>query len=185
MLQDIKVDAKQRMEKSTEALKTALGKIRTGRASPAILDHVKVDYYGTPTALKQVANVVATDARALSITPWEKSLVPMIEKAIMEADLGFNPMTAGDIIRVPMPPLTEERRRDLVKVVKAEGEQGKVAVRNIRRDAISMCKDLLKDKEITEDDDKRFQDEVQKLTDKAIAVVDEIIEHKEAEIMEV
>lgn len=185
MLQDIKKDAKQRMEKSAEALKSSLTKIRTGRASPAILDHVKVDYYGTATPLKQVANVVATDARSLSITPWERPMVPAIEKAIMEADLGFNPVTTGDIIRVPMPPLTEERRRDLVKLVKAEGEQGKVSVRNIRRDAISMCKDLLKDKDITEDEDKRFQDEIQKVTDDAIAVIDAIISAKEAEVMEV
>lgn len=146
MIEEITQDAETRMQKSVESLKTELTKIRTGRAHPSLLDHVMVDYYGTPTPIKQVANVVAEDARTLAVTPWEKPLVPAIEKAIMVADLGLNPSSQGTVIRVPMPPLTEERRRDLVRVVKAEGESGRIAVRNIRRDANGDFKDLLKEK---------------------------------------
>ncbi|MEF3194070.1 MAG: ribosome recycling factor [Halothiobacillaceae bacterium] len=185
MIDDIRKDAEQRMIKSLEALKTELGKLRTGRAHPSILDHVKVEYYGQEVPLSQVAKIVAEDARTLTVTPWEKDMVGKIEKAIMTSDLGLNPMTAGMVIRVPMPPLTEERRRDLVKVVRHEGENAKVAIRNIRRDANSMLKTLLKDKKISEDDERRGQDVVQKLTDKYVADVDAMLAAKEKELMEV
>ncbi|MEW5972946.1 MAG: ribosome recycling factor [Pseudomonadota bacterium] len=185
MIDDIRKDAEQRMGKSLDALKTELSKLRTGRAHPSILDHVKVEYYGQDVPLSQVAKIVAEDARSLTVSPWEKDMVSKIEKAIMTSDLGLNPMSAGMVIRVPMPPLTEERRRDLVKVVRHEGENAKVAIRNIRRDANGMLKTLLKDKEISEDDERRGQDLVQKLTDKYVADVDAVLAAKEKELMEV
>lgn len=185
MIDEITEDAGSRMAKSVESLKTDLTKIRTGRAHPSLLDQVMVDYYGTPTPIKQVANVVAEDARTLAVTPWEKPMVQAIEKAIMVADLGLNPASAGTVIRVPMPALTEERRRDLVKVVKAEGESAKVAVRNIRRDANGDFKDLLKEKEISEDESRKAEDGIQKLTDKYVAEIDKVLEAKEKEMMEI
>ncbi|GAA03297.1 MULTISPECIES: ribosome recycling factor [Photobacterium] len=185
MINEIKQDAQSRMEKSVEALKNQLVKIRTGRAHPSLLDTISVEYYGANTPLNQVANVVAEDARTLAITVFDRELAPKVEKAIMMSDLGLNPMSAGTVIRVPLPPLTEERRRDLVKIVRAEAEQGRVAVRNIRRDANANVKALLKDKEISEDDDRRAQDEIQKLTDDAIKNIDAVLEVKEKELMEV
>lgn len=185
MIEEIKQDAAERMQKSVESLKGELQRIRTGRAHPSLLEHIQVDYYGTMTPLKQVANIAVEDARTLSVTPWEKPMVQVIEKAIMESDLGLNPMTAGTIMRIPLPPLTEDRRRELVKLVKQAGEGAKVAVRNIRRDANGDFKDLLKEKEITEDDDRRAQDDVQKLTDKFVADIDGTLSEKEKELMEV
>ena len=185
MIDEITQDAKSRMEKSVESLRTELTKIRTGRAHPSLLDHVMVDYYGSMTPIKQVANVVAEDSRTLAVTPWEKPMVKVIEKAIMVADLGLNPATAGTVIRVPMPALTEERRRDLVRIVKAEGESGKVAVRNIRRDANSDFKDLLKEKEISEDESRNAEEIIQKLTDKYVAEIDVLLDAKEKEMMEI
>lgn len=185
MIDDIRKDAEQRMRKSLEALKAELAKLRTGRAHPSILDHVKVEYYGQEVPLSQVAKIVAEDARSLTVTPWEKDMVSKIEKAIMTSDLGLNPMSAGMVIRVPMPPLTEERRRDLVKVVRHEGENAKVAIRNIRRDANGALKALLKDKAISEDEERRAQDAIQKLTDKYVADVDAVLAAKEKELMEV
>lgn len=182
---DIKKNAEQKMLKSIESFKAALAKIRTGRAHPGILDQVNVEYYGSMVPLSQVANVTLVDARTISVQPWEKGMGPKIEKAIRESDLGLNPASQGDLIRVPMPALTEERRRELTKVVKSEGEDAKVAVRNLRRDANEQAKKLLKDKAITEDDDRRSQDEVQKLTDRTIAEIDKLIQGKEAEIMAV
>ena len=173
------------MDKSVESLKGELSKLRAGRANPALLEQVSVDYYGTLTPLSQVANVSASDSRTLMVTPWEKSMVQPIEKAIMDADLGLNPATAGEIIRIPLPPLTEERRRDLVKVVKNEGESAKVAVRNIRRDANGDFKELLKEKEISEDEEHQAMDEIQKLTDGHVANIDKIVEEKEESLMEV
>ena len=185
MIDDILKDAEQRMQKSIESIRGEMAKIRTGRASPALIEHVMVDYYGSPTPINQVANITVQDARTLGVQPWEKPMVPVVEKAIMEANLGLNPMTAGELIRIPLPPLTEERRREMVKVAAAEGESGKVAIRNIRRDANNDFKSLLKDKDITEDDDKRAQDLVQKLTDKYVSQVDEVVKEKEAEILTV
>ncbi|GHA00910.1 ribosome-recycling factor [Arenicella chitinivorans] len=185
MIEDILKDAEQRMKKSIEAMRGEMAKIRTGRASSALIDHLTVDYYGTATPINQVANVSVQDARTLAVQPWEKNMVPVVERAIMEANLGFNPVTAGDIIRIPMPPLTEERRKEMVKVAAAEGENGKVAIRNIRRDANSDFKSLLKDKEISEDEEKQAEDSVQKLTDKYVAEVDEVVKEKEAEILTV
>jgi len=185
MIDEITEDAKMRMNKSVDSLRTALTKIRTGRAHPSLLDQVMVDYYGSMTPIKQVANVVAEDSRTLAVTPWEKPMVGAIEKAIMTADLGLNPASQGTVIRVPMPMLTEERRRDLVKVVKSEGEAGKVAVRNIRRDANSDFKDLLKEKEISEDEARGAEDAIQKLTDKFVAEIDKLLEAKEKEMMEI
>lgn len=185
MIDDILKDAEQRMQKSIESMQTDMAKIRTGRASPALINHLEVDYYGTRTSITQVANINVQDARTLAVQPWEKNMVPVIEKAIMEANLGFNPITTGDLIRIPLPPLTEERRREMVKIASGEGENGKIAVRNIRRDANSDFKVLLKDKEITEDDDKRAQDAIQKLTDNYVQQIDEIVKDKEAEIMQV
>ncbi len=185
MIDEIIQDAESRMNKSVEAVHTELAKIRTGRAHPSLLDHVTLDYYGSPTPIKQVANVVIEDARTLAITPWEKNMVSAIEKAIMTADLGLNPATAGTVIRVPMPALTEERRRDLVRIVKQEAEQGRVAIRNIRRDANSDFKDLLKEKEISEDAARGAEENIQKLTDKYIAKVDEALAAKEKEMMEI
>ena len=185
MIDDILQDAEQRMQKSIESLKTVLAKVRTGRASPALVQHLSVDYYGTQTPISQVANITVQDARTLGIQPWEKQMVPLIEKAILESDLGLNPVTAGEIIRIPLPPLTEERRKEMAKMVSAEGEGGKVAIRNIRRDANSNFKELLKEKDITEDDDKVAHDRVQKLTDAYIVKVDEVVAEKEKEIMTV
>ncbi|MEW6313229.1 MAG: ribosome recycling factor [Pseudomonadota bacterium] len=185
MIADVKKNAEQKMQKALEALKNDLGKIRTGRAHTGILDHVTVEYYGTPTPLSQVANLTLIDARTIGVAPWEKKMASAIEKAIRDADLGLNPATMGDLVRVPMPPLTEERRRELVKVVKQEGENAKVAVRNIRRDANANLKDLLKDKAISEDDERRAQEDIQKLTDRYIAEVDKALHAKEADLMAV
>ncbi|VAW58959.1 Ribosome recycling factor [hydrothermal vent metagenome] len=185
MIDEITQDAKSRMGKSVESLRTELTKIRTGRAHPSLLDQVMVDYYGSMTPIKQVANVVAEDSRTLAVTPWEKPMVGAIEKAIMTANLGLNPASQGTVIRVPMPMLTEERRRDLVKVVKSEGEAGKVAVRNIRRDANSDFKELLKEKEVSEDEARNAEDVIQKLTDKYVAEIDKLLEAKEKEMMEI
>lgn len=185
MIDKINSDAKERMQKSVEALKNTLSKIRTGRAHPALLDGLTVDYYGASTPLKQLASIVAEDARTLAITVFDKSVTQAIEKAIMTSDLGLNPMSAGTVIRVPLPALTEERRRNLVKIVRGEAEQSRVAVRNIRRDANNEIKALLKDKEISEDDERRAQDDIQKLTDTAVKDIDAILENKEKELMEV
>ena len=185
MINEIKQDAQERMEKSVEALKNNLSKVRTGRAHPSLLAGISVEYYGAPTPINQVANVVAEDARTLAITVFDKELTQKVEKAIMMSDLGLNPMSAGTIIRVPLPPLTEERRKDLVKIVRGEAEGGRVAIRNIRRDANGELKALLKDKEISEDEDRKGQDEIQKLTDAAVKQVDEVLAAKEKELMEV
>ena len=185
MLQEIMKDANERMGKSVDSLRGELKKLRTGRAHASLLDHITVEYYGTEVPLSQVANVGAEDSRTLTITPWEQSMVKVVEKAIMSSDLGLNPNTAGTVIRVPLPPLTEERRRDMVKVVRHEGENAKVAIRNIRRDALHHVKELLKEKEITEDDDRRAQDDIQVLTDKHIGLVDSVVEEKERELLEV
>ncbi|MCF6217877.1 MAG: ribosome recycling factor [Gammaproteobacteria bacterium] len=185
MINEIKSDADSRMKKSIESLTKELSKLRTGRAHPSILDQVMVDYYGTPTPLSQVASVSVTDARTLTVTPWEKPLVPVIDKAILTANLGLNPVTSGSNIRVPLPPLTEERRRDLIKVMRGEGEQGRVAIRNIRRDAISDIKSLLKDKEITEDESRKAEDDIQKITDKNIAEIEKLLDAKEKDLMEI
>ena len=182
---EIKKDAQTRMHKSVEALRHTLVKIRTGRASTALVEHLKVNYYGSDTPLSQVATVAVTDARTLTITPWEKQMVGPVEKAILASDLGLNPSTAGTTIRLNMPALTEERRKELSKVVHAEGEDAKVAIRNIRRDANHQVKELLKEKQITEDDERRSEDEIQKLTDAAIKDVDEVVKAKEAELMAV
>lgn len=185
MINDIKKDAEDRMKKSLEALRQELKKLRTGRAHTSLLDHITVEYYGSEVPLSQVANITIDDPRTLAVNPWEKPMVSVIEKAIMNSDLGLNPTTAGTLIRVPLPPLTEERRKDMIKLVKSEGEQGKVAVRNIRRDANSHIKALLKEKEISEDDERRAEDDIQKLTDKYIAEVDKILEEKEKDLMEI
>ncbi len=185
MINEIKKDAQERMEKSVESLKNNLIKVRTGRAHPSLLSGITVEYYGAPTPLNQVANVIAEDARTLAITVFDKELTPLIEKAIMKSDLGLNPMSAGTVIRVPLPPLTEERRRDLVKVVRGEAEGGRVAIRNIRRDANSDLKGLLKEKEISEDEDRKAQDEIQKLTDVAVKNIDDVLAAKEKDLMEV
>jgi len=185
MIEEITQDAKVRMGKSVEAFKSELGKIRTGRAHPSLLDQVTVEYYGSEVPISQVANVTAEDSRTLLVSPWEKDMVKAVEKAIMISDLGLNPASAGTAIRVPMPPLTEERRRDLVKLVKKEAENGKIAIRNIRRDANGDFKDLLKEKEISEDDERRAVDAIQKLTDKYIVDVDGLLAIKEKELMEV
>ncbi|MDH5710133.1 MAG: ribosome recycling factor [Gammaproteobacteria bacterium] len=185
MIDEIIEDAKTRMGKSVESLRTELTKIRTGRAHPSLLDHITVDYYGVATPLTQVANVSVEDARTLMISPWEKTMVQAIEKAIMKSDLGLNPATAGTLIRIPMPQLTQERRQDLVRVVRNEAENGRISIRNIRRDANSDFKDLLKEKEITEDEARRAEDLIQKLTDTYVAKVDEVLAIKEKELMEV
>ncbi|WP_251863688.1 ribosome recycling factor [Achromobacter sp. Marseille-Q4962] len=182
---DIRKSAESRMVKSLETLKTNLSKIRTGRAHTGILDHVQVEYYGSPVPVSQVANLNLVDARTISVQPYEKNMASVIEKAIRESDLGLNPMSMGDTIRVPMPALTEERRRDLTKVVRSEGEDAKVAVRNLRREANDALKKLVKDKEISEDDERRAQDDVQKLTDRHVAEIDKMVAQKEAEIMTV
>jgi ribosome recycling factor len=184
MLNEILKEAQARMEKSIEAFQNHISKIRTGRASPSLLDGIMVEYYGSPTPLRQLANVVAEDSRTLAITVFDKSLTPSIEKAILTSDLGLNPASAGTVIRVPLPPLTEERRRDLTKIVRGEAEQGRVSIRNIRRDANDQIKALLKDKEISEDDERKSQDLIQKATDAAIKKLDSVLADKEKELME-
>jgi ribosome recycling factor len=184
-LADVRKTAEQKMQKSLEALKIDLAKVRTGRAHAGILDHVMVDYYGNPMPIPKVANVTLLDARTIGITPWEKKMVGVIEKAIRESDLGLNPATHGEMIRVPMPALTEERRRELTKVVKHEGENAKVAVRNLRRDANNALKELLKSKTVSEDQERRAQDDIQKLTDRYVAEIDKALTAKEAELMAV
>ena len=185
MIDDIKKDAKIRMGKSVEALKQEFSKLRTGRAHTSLLDHITVSYYGSDVPLNQVANVAVEDSRTLTVTPWERNMVQPIEKAIISSDLGLNPATAGTVIRIPLPPLTEERRKDMVRVVRQEAEGARVAVRNIRRDANHHIKELLKEKEISEDDDRRGEDEIQKLTDKFIADIDELLANKESDLMSV
>lgn len=185
MINDIKADAEARMKKAIDALESAFNKVRTGRAHPGILDGVMVPYYGVDTPLKQVANVGVEDGRTLTVSPWEKNIIPDVERAIMKADLGLNPSTSGDLIRLPMPPLTEETRRDLIKVVRQEAEQSRVSVRNIRRDANSDIKELLKEKEIGEDDERRGEDDIQKLTDKYIAEIEKRLQEKEKDLLEV
>lgn len=185
MMNEIKKQTEEKMQKSIDSLKNELAKLRTGRAHPSLLEHLTVDYYGTETPLSHVANITIKDARTLMISPWEKNMVGAVEKAILTSDLGLNPATSSDGIRVPLPALTEERRKELVKVVKSEGENARVAIRNIRRDANQHFKDKLKDKEITEDDVRKGQDVIQKITDKAIADVDALLNSKEQELMEI
>jgi len=185
MINEIMADARNRMGKSVDAFKAELSKIRTGRAHPSLLDHIKVDYYGSEVPLTQAANVTVEDARTLAVSPWEKPMVSVIERAILTSDLGLNPNTTGTVIRIPMPPLTEERRRDLVRVVRAEAEGARVAIRNIRRDANSDFKDLLKEKEISEDEERKAQEEIQQITDRSVADVDKVLAEKEAELMEI
>lgn len=182
---DVKKTAQDKMTKSMETLKADLAKVRTGRAHTGILDHVMVDYYGTPTALPQVANLTLVDARTIGVQPWEKKMLNAIEKAIRDSDLGLNPASVGDMIRVPTPPLTEERRKEMVKLCKSEAEDAKIAVRNIRRDANEQLKKLIKDKAISEDDERRAQDDVQKMTDKALVDIDKLVAEKEKEVMTV
>lgn len=182
---DIKTTAEQKMNKTVETLKNDLGKVRTGRAHPGIVDHVMVDYYGTMMPINQVANVTLADGRTISIQPWEKKMVGPVEKAIRDSDLGVNPATHGDVIRIPMPPLTEERRRDLTKIVRHEAEDARVATRNVRRDANDHLKRLLKDHGVSEDEERKAQDEVQKMTDRHIAEIDQMLLQKEADLMAV
>ncbi len=183
MIADVKKTAEQKMKKTLETLKGDLGKVRTGRAHAGLLDHITVDYYGTPTPIPQLANVTLVDARTIGVSPWDKKMAGAIEKAIRDSDLGLNPATMGEMVRVPMPALTEERRKDLIKVVRHEGENARVAVRNVRRDANNHLKDLLKQKKVAEDDERRAQDEVQKLTDRHIAEIDKLLQQKEADLM--
>lgn len=185
MLDDVKKSAEQKMQKSIEALKNDLAKVRTGRAHTGLLDHVMVEYYGSMVAVNQVANVNLGDARTINVQPYEKNMMAKVEKAIRDCDLGLNPATNGDVIRVPMPMLTEERRRDLTKIVRTEGENAKVAIRNVRRDANDALKKLVKDKAISEDDERRAQEDVQKMTDKSVTEVDKLLQVKEADLMAV
>ena len=185
MIEEIKQDAQERMAKSVESLKTNLNKIRTGRAHPSLLDNISIEYYGAPTPLNQVGNVSVPDARTLAVTVFDKSMIGAVEKAILSSDLGLNPSSQGTLIRIPLPPLTEERRKDLVKVVKGEGEGGKVAIRNIRRDANSDIKSLNKEKDISDDEMHQAEDEVQKITDSYVKKVDELLAAKEEELMEI
>lgn len=185
MLKDIKKDAADRMAKSVAALKHELTKIRTGRAHTSLLDHITVDYYGAQSPLNQVSNVGVEDARTLVVTPWDKNMVPVIEKAILTSDLGLNPATAGTVIRVPLPPLTEERRKDMIRVVRSEAEGGRIAIRNVRRDAIGDVKDLKKEKLIGEDEERKAEEEIQGITDKYIAEIDAVLAEKEAELLEI
>ena len=185
MIAEIRKDTEQRMRKSLDALRADLSKVRTGRAHTGLLDHVMVDYYGSPTLVTQVANITLVDARTIGVQPWEKNMVGKVERAIRDADLGLNPATNGELIRVPMPMLTEERRRDMIKLIKSEGEDTKIAVRNIRRDANHALKELLKKKEISEDDERRVQDEIQKLTDRFVLEIDQMLAAKEVELMAV
>ncbi|HVO87889.1 MAG TPA: ribosome recycling factor [Casimicrobiaceae bacterium] len=183
MISDVKKSAEQKMQKSVETLKHDLQKVRTGRAHTGLLDHIQVDYYGTPMPINQVANVTLADPRTIGVQPWEKKMIPVVEKAIRDSDLGLNPATSGDMIRVPMPPLTEERRKELIKVVHKEAEAAKIAVRNIRRDANEHLKKMLKDKQVSEDDERHAQQEVQKLTDRYIADIDKVLQAKEQDLM--
>jgi ribosome recycling factor len=185
MIEDIRNDAATRMDKSIESLKHEFAKIRTGRAHTSLLDHITVPYYGNDVPLNQVANIGVEDSRTLTVSPWEKQMVAVVEKAIMTSDLGLNPATAGTLIRVPLPALTEERRRDLVKVVRHEAEGGRVAIRNIRRDALHTLKELLKEKEISEDQERRAETEIQKLTDRHVAQVDELLAEKEQDLLSI
>jgi ribosome recycling factor len=185
MIEEIKKDAESRMKKTVANTRDAMSRIRTGRASPALLDHLMVDYYGTATPVTQVATVSASDARTLTVQPWERNMLSVIERAILESDLGLNPVTAGETMRLPLPPMTEERRVSMVKVVKNEGEDGKIAIRNIRRDAIGTVRELLKEKEITQDEEKQAEGELQKLTDRFVAEIDQVVSDKENEVMEV
>lgn len=185
MINELKQDAEERMSKSLDALANAFSRIRTGRANPSILDGITVEYYGADTPLSQVANINVEDARTLAISPWEKQLVPDIEKAIMKSDLGLNPSTSGDLIRIPMPALTEETRKNFIKQAKAEAETARISIRNIRRDVLGDVKELLKEKEISEDEDRKAQDDIQKITDSFIAKVDKNLEAKEADLMEI
>ncbi len=185
MIPELKKTTESKMQKSIEALKLDLAKVRTGRAHTGILDHVMVDYYGSPVPVNQVANVTLIDARTIGVQPWEKPMIAKVEKAIRDSDLGLNPASQGEVIRVPMPPLTEERRKEMIKVIKHEGEGAKVAVRNLRRDANTTLKDALKAKTISEDDERRTQDEVQKLTDKAVVEIDKLLAQKEQELMQI
>lgn len=184
MINEIRKDAEVRMDKSLEAFKNNINKIRTGRALPSILDHIQVDYYGSATPLRQLANVVAEDARTLALTVFDRAVSAAVEKAIISSDLGLNPMSAGSVIRVPLPPLTEERRKELIKIVRGEAEQGRVAVRNVRRDANDKVKTLLKDKEISEDQDRRSQEDIQKMTDIFIKKIDVALADKETELLD-
>jgi ribosome recycling factor len=184
MIEEFKQDAEVRMSKSVESLKGELTKLRTGRAHTSLLEHITVDYYGSEVPINQVANLSVADARTLTVTPWEKQMVSVVEKAIMNSGMGLNPATAGEVIRVPLPPLTEERRKDMIRVVRQEGEGARVAIRNIRRDVLGDIKTLLKEKEITEDDERRAHDDIQKITDKYIAEVDKLLEEKEKDLME-
>jgi ribosome recycling factor len=183
MIADVKKNAEQKMKKTLETLKVDLGKVRTGRAHAGLLDHVMVDYYGTPTPIPQLANVNLVDARTLGVSPWDKKMASAIEKAIRESDLGLNPATQGEIVRVPMPALTEERRKELIKVVRHEGENARVAIRNVRRDANNHLKDLLKQKKAAEDEERRAQEEVQKLTDRHISEIDKLLQQKETDLL--
>jgi ribosome recycling factor len=183
--QEVRQSTEQKMQKSIESLRLTLSRIRTGRAHAGLLDHIQVDYYGSPVPISQVANVTLMDARTIGVAPWEKKMASVIEKAIRESDLGLNPVSMGDLLRVPLPPLSEERRRELAKVVKTEGEHAKVAVRNLRRDANEQFKKLLKDKELSEDVERRAQDEIQKLTDRNVAEIDRILAEKEKELLTV
>ena len=185
MLDEVEKDAAARMKKSVAAFTAELARVRTGRPSPALIEHVKVPYHGSGVSLNQLATIGIADARTLSVSPWEKGIIPAVEKAIRGADLGFNPVTAGDVIRVPVPPLTEERRRDLIRVVRQEAETARIAIRNIRRDANHMLKDLLKEKEITEDEDHRGADRIQTVTGQFVARIDELLKMKEVELLEV
>lgn len=185
MLEDVKKDAVERMQKCVVAFRNELKRLRTGRAHPSLLEHIRVEYYGNEVPLNQVANVALEDARTITVTPWEKTMVSVIEKAIMKSDLGLMPNTAGTVIRVPMPPLTEERRRDLAKVVRHEAENARVAVRNVRRDVNNEIKDMLKEKLLSQDDERRANDEVQKLTDKHVAEIEQVLAEKEKELMQI
>lgn len=185
MIEDIKKDAAKRMSKSVHSLTEDLKKLRTGRAHTSLLDHIQVSYYGSDVPLSQVANIALEDSRTLTVTPWEQAMVPVVEKAIITSDLGLTPNTAGVVIRVPLPALTEERRKELVRVLRQEAEGARVAVRNVRRDALHSVKELQKDKEIGEDDEHRAQEEIQKLTDKYVAQIDAVLAEKEAEMMEI
>jgi ribosome recycling factor len=184
-LADVKKSAQERMIKSIDTLKSDLAKVRTGRAHTGILDHIQVDYYGSPTALTQIANVTLIDARTIGVQPWEKKMLNVIEKAIRDSDLGLNPSSQGDMIRVPTPPLTEERRKEMVKLVKGEAEDAKIAVRNIRRDANEQLKKMVKDKTASEDEERRASDEIQKLTDKFVTDIDKLVAEKEKEVLTV
>jgi ribosome recycling factor len=185
MIADIKKSAEQKMRKTVDTLKTDLAKIRTGRAHTGILDHIKVDYYGTPSPIPQVSSVALIDARTISVTPWDRKMAPAIEKAIRDADLGLNPAAMGESVRVPMPALTEERRKELIKVVRHEGENARVAVRNVRRDAMHHLKELIKQKKVAEDEERRAEEDMQKLTDRSIADIDKLLQQKETDLMAV